>query len=137
MTDLDAVHWEGAGYDLKRDEESALAMVRDVAAGNCSIIEGVYGWLAEVAAPRATALIWLDMPWAVCRAGLLQRSQARDADASCPDALIAGPRPTGTARRAPRLPGVRRCIGPSLVPMAIDNRTGVEAWLGEVAPNAK
>ena len=31
--------------------------------------EGVYGWLAEVAVPRATALIWLDIPWDVCREG--------------------------------------------------------------------
>jgi len=29
------------------------------------IIEGVYGWLAEVALPRATALIWLDLPWSL------------------------------------------------------------------------
>ena len=39
--------------------------------------EGVYGWLAEVAVPRATALIWLDVPWNVCREALLGRGQRR------------------------------------------------------------
>ena len=43
------------------------------------IIEGVYGWLAEIALPRATALIWLDFPWSLCRAGLLARSPRRGA----------------------------------------------------------
>ncbi len=88
VTDLDAVHWEGAGHGAKRDEACALAMVHDVAAGDCWIIEGVYGWLAEAAAPRATALIWLDMPWAVCRAGLLQRARAGGGDVACPHALM-------------------------------------------------
>jgi hypothetical protein len=41
------------------------------------VIEGVYGWLAEVALPRATALIRLDMPWAICRDSLLARGQRR------------------------------------------------------------
>jgi hypothetical protein len=43
------------------------------------IIEGVYGWLADVALPRATALIWLDFPWSLCRAGLLARGPRRGA----------------------------------------------------------
>jgi hypothetical protein len=37
----------------------------------------VYGWLAEAAVPRATALIWLDISWDVCREGLLARGQRR------------------------------------------------------------
>jgi hypothetical protein len=48
-------------------------MTQAEAAGPRWIIEGVYGWLAEVALPRATSLIWLDLPWEDCRAGLLQR----------------------------------------------------------------
>src|ERR1700745_1791021 len=43
------------------------------------IIEGVYGWLAEVALPKATALIWLDFPWSLCRAGLIARGLRRGA----------------------------------------------------------
>ena len=40
-------------------------------------MEGVYGWLARVALPRATALIWLDLPWEDCRAGLMGRGLRR------------------------------------------------------------
>jgi hypothetical protein len=35
--------------------------------------------LAEVALPRATALIWLDFPWSTCRAGVLARDPRRGA----------------------------------------------------------
>jgi hypothetical protein len=43
------------------------------------LIEGAFGWLAEVAIPKATALIWLDFPWSLCRAGLLARGLRRGA----------------------------------------------------------
>ena len=29
---------------------------------HAGLFEGVFGWLAEVAVPRATTLIWLDVP---------------------------------------------------------------------------
>jgi adenylate kinase family enzyme len=75
--DLDLLHWEDDGYGRKRDEDDAKRLVRDAAAAPRWIIEGVYGWLAEVALPRATALIWLDLPWSVCQAGLLARGRRR------------------------------------------------------------
>jgi adenylate kinase family enzyme len=75
--DLDLLHWEGDGYSTKREEAVAREMVREAAAAPGWVIEGVYGWLAAVAAPRATALVWLDMPWAVCREGLLARGLRR------------------------------------------------------------
>src|SRR4051812_35168669 len=44
------------------------------------IIEGgVFGGLAEVALLNATALVWLDLPWNLCRAGLLARGLRRGA----------------------------------------------------------
>ena len=43
------------------------------------IIEGVFGWLAEIVLPKATALVWLDFPWGLCRAGLLARGLRRGA----------------------------------------------------------
>jgi hypothetical protein len=52
-------------------------MVIDAAAAPRWIIEGVYGWLAELALPQATALIWLDLPWNLCREGLLARGSRR------------------------------------------------------------
>lgn len=69
--DLDLLHWEEGGYGLKRNEDVARKMVLDISDQPRWIIEGAFGWLAEVALPKATALIWLDFPWSLCRAGLL------------------------------------------------------------------
>ena len=77
--DLDLLHWEEGGYGLKRKEDVARKMVIDISDQPRWIIEGVFGWLAEVALPRATALVWLDYPWSLCRAGLLARGLRRGA----------------------------------------------------------
>ena len=81
--DLDLLHWAGTGYGVKREEAAARDMAIEVTAKPGWVVEGVFGWLAEVAIPRATALIWLDLPWEVCRQGLLARGVRRggtDAD---------------------------------------------------------
>jgi adenylate kinase family enzyme len=75
--DLDLLHWEADGYGAKRDENAARKLVLTAAGEPRWIIEGVFGWLAEVAVPRATTLIWLDVPWSICRAGLLARGPRR------------------------------------------------------------
>jgi adenylate kinase family enzyme len=75
--DLDLLHWEGNGYGVKREEAVARQMVREAAAQPRWVVEGVFGRLAEEAVPRATALIWLDLPWSVCRDSLLARGQRR------------------------------------------------------------
>jgi adenylate kinase family enzyme len=75
--DLDHLHWEGDGFGRKREEEAAKRLVGDAAAASSWIIEGVFGWLAEIAMLRATALIWLDLPWRACREGLLARGLQR------------------------------------------------------------
>ena len=77
--DLDLLHWEEGSYGLKRNEDATRKMVLDISYQPRWIIEGVFGWLAEVALPKATALIWLDLPWSVCRAGLLARGLRRGA----------------------------------------------------------
>ena len=79
VIDLDLLNWEGDEYGRKRDDDAARRMTLDVSAQPRWIIEGVYGWLAESALPRATALIWLDFQWSLCRAGLLARSPRRGA----------------------------------------------------------
>ena len=75
--DLDLIHWKDGGLGAKQDEDVARQKVANLAATERWVIEGVYGWLAEVAVPRATALIWLDLSWQVCRDGLLARGQRR------------------------------------------------------------
>lgn len=85
--DLDLVHWHTDGR--KRDEADAKDRVAEIAADDSWVIEGVYGWLAEVALPRTNALIWLDVPWNDCRAGLLARGLRRGMTPSDQDALLA------------------------------------------------
>ncbi len=79
-TDLDHIHWLDR-VGVKRDEEDAKERVAALAARPNWIIEGVYGWLAEAAFPRATALIWLDMSPQVCRDSLALRGPWRGATA--------------------------------------------------------
>ena len=71
--DLDRIHWKGDAYGSKRDEIKAREMVVEAAEKPTWVIEGVFGWLARVALPRATALIWLDLSWEECHAGLMER----------------------------------------------------------------
>lgn len=85
--DLDLLHWRDEGS--KRDESEAKALVADLAKGPSWVIEGVYGWLAEVALDRATALIWLDLPWAECREALSRRGPRRGTTSNDQDALLA------------------------------------------------
>ena len=80
--DLDLIHWKDDGFGAKQDENLARQKVADLAATPRWVVEGVFGWLAEVAIPRATALIWLDVPWDVCREGLLARGQRRGGTAA-------------------------------------------------------
>src|SRR2546430_14589625 len=79
VIDLDLLNWKGNGYGRKRDEDAARRMTLEVSTQPLWIIEGVYGWLADVALPRATALIWLDFPWSLCRAFFFERSPPRGA----------------------------------------------------------
>lgn len=87
--DLDAVHWEPGGYGTRRDAATARVMVREAAAGERWVIEGVYGWLAHEALPRATAMIWLDLPEAECIANLRRRGLRGGGDEESFAALIA------------------------------------------------
>jgi adenylate kinase family enzyme len=73
---LDDIYWEGVAGLKKRVEPAAKQMTSAVAEQPCWVIEGVFGWLVEVALPRATALIWLDLPWNECKAGLEARGPA-------------------------------------------------------------
>jgi adenylate kinase family enzyme len=82
IVDLDLIHWKDNGFGAKQDEDAARQKVADLAATERWVIEGVYGWLAEVAVPRATALIWLDISWDVCREGVLARGLRRGGSAT-------------------------------------------------------
>jgi adenylate kinase family enzyme len=72
-TDLDSIHWLPGGFNARRDPALAVAMVREAASRERWILEGVYGWLAEPALPRATALILLDIDDRECVANVRAR----------------------------------------------------------------
>jgi hypothetical protein len=74
---LDDIYWDGPAGLIKRVEPAAKQMTAAAAEGPNWVIEGVFGWLVDVASPRATALIWLDLPWADCKAGLEARGPGR------------------------------------------------------------
>ena len=85
--DLDVIHWYPCGR--KRDEAETKAQVAEIAVADVWVIEGVYGWLADVALSRARALIWLDLSWDECRGGLLARGLRRGMTSDDQDALLA------------------------------------------------
>jgi hypothetical protein len=66
----------------KRGHADALCCAANVSGQTEWIVEGVFRWLAEAFAPRATGLVWLNLPVEVCLAGLIargpQRGESRD-----------------------------------------------------------
>ena len=74
VMELDSAVWEvSAQGRVERDPASARLTATAAAAQPRWIIEGIYGHLARLALPRATALLWLDLPWSECNAGLAAR----------------------------------------------------------------
>jgi adenylate kinase family enzyme len=88
VPDLDVIHWEPGGYNVMRDKSLAIEMARQAAEGQGWVIEGVYGWLAREALPRATALIWLDIDDDECIANLKRRGLRRGGDETAFAALL-------------------------------------------------
>jgi len=87
--DLDEIHWLPGGFNARREPSIAIEMVRAKAAEDRWVIEGVYGWLANVALSRATSLIWLDIPIEECIANVKARGLRRGGDDAAFEALIA------------------------------------------------
>lgn len=86
--DLDGIHWEPGGYNVPRDRQLSIEMVRRAAARPTWVIEGVYGWLGQEVVSQATALIWLDIPVIECIANLQQRGLRRSGDEASFKALL-------------------------------------------------
>jgi adenylate kinase family enzyme len=128
--DLDLIHWEPGGYEVKRDADVALAMVRQAAAGPAWVIEGVYGWLVRAALPDATALVWLDIEIEECAANIMRRGLRRGADEASFAALLAWVKEYGVRDSASSLAGHRRLFtsfaGPRVV---LRSRREMAAWL--------
>jgi adenylate kinase family enzyme len=85
---LDEIYWIDQAGLRKRVEPLAKAMTAEMAATPQWVIEGVFGWLVDVAIARATALIWLDLPWTDCLAGLQARGSATSPSPAEYEALL-------------------------------------------------
>ena len=76
-TDLDEFHWLSGRYDQKREKGEAIQLACAAASGREWIVEGVYGWLVEPIADRATFLVWLDLSWDDCYGNLKKRYRGK------------------------------------------------------------
>jgi len=70
---LDDLFWMPSGFDRKRSKEEVNQSISRSKSLDQWICEGVFGELAEQYFDVAQTLIWLDMPWELCRARLEQR----------------------------------------------------------------
>lgn len=70
---LDELFWEPGGFDQKRPEVLVDVEIANFALSQFWIVEGVFGELAREFFQYAEILIWLDMDWATCMAGLRAR----------------------------------------------------------------
>jgi adenylate kinase family enzyme len=70
---LDQLFWMPGGFNEKRPMDEIKSEIERKRNETAWIIEGVFGELAEMFLSRAHSLIFLDMDWTVCHAGLLVR----------------------------------------------------------------
>jgi adenylate kinase family enzyme len=70
---LDRLFWMPGGFNEKRQKDEVRNEIEQKRKENSWIAEGVFGELAELFLPRAQTLIYLDVDWAVCHAGLTAR----------------------------------------------------------------
>lgn len=70
---LDEIYWVDQCCLKKRGQADAKQMALSISQDPRWVIEGVFGWLVDLVSPRASALIWLDLPWSECQAGLIAR----------------------------------------------------------------
>ena len=64
---LDEIFWLPGGFNEKRDPSEVSRLIDAKKAETEWIVEGVYGNLARQFLPSALTLVWLDLPWSVCK----------------------------------------------------------------------
>ena len=70
---LDSIFWLPRGFNAKRSPEEVEQLLVDFRSNQSWIVEGVFGELAARFLDLSELLIWLDMPWEVCRSNLQER----------------------------------------------------------------
>ena len=64
---LDDIFWLPGGFNKKRDPVEVSRIIDAARIGDNWVAEGVFGNLAAQFLLSASTLVWLDLPWAVCR----------------------------------------------------------------------
>jgi adenylate kinase family enzyme len=70
---LDQLFWMPRGFNEKNPKDEIKNEIERKQKETSWIVEGVFGELAEMFLSRAQSLVFLDMDWTVCHAGLLVR----------------------------------------------------------------
>ncbi len=70
---MDTLFWQPRQFAQKRPKNEIEAACAQLIQESNWVIEGVFGWMADLCAPRATHLVWLDIPLAKCLENLLHR----------------------------------------------------------------
>jgi adenylate kinase family enzyme len=70
---LDRLFWMPGGFNKKRPKGETRGEIEQKRREDSWIVEGVFGELTELFLLRTQSLIFLDMDWPVCHAGLLAR----------------------------------------------------------------
>ncbi|WP_160006633.1 AAA family ATPase [Rhizobium sp. 18055] len=70
---LDDLRWEPGNYGIARNNQLVANEVAEAGKADSWLMEGVYGWLANVVLHRATTLIWIDLPEEECIANVNDR----------------------------------------------------------------
>jgi adenylate kinase family enzyme len=86
---LDNLHWEPDQPGVPRDKQVAFQDARTIATSPTWLIEGVFGWLAEAALDRATALVWIDLPVPECLKNIQTRGPQNGENRTAFEALLA------------------------------------------------
>ena len=86
---LDRLFWMPGSFEVKRPPGVVHAEIDQERQAPAWIVEGVFGELAQRFLERADHLVWLDLPWAACRANLDSRGPAQANDVAGFDRLMA------------------------------------------------
>jgi len=73
---LDDIFWLPGGFNEKRSPSEVQNLVNAGKVDTDWVVEGIYGELANQFLSSASTLIWLDLPWQVCK----QRLEARGSE---------------------------------------------------------
>jgi adenylate kinase family enzyme len=72
---MDLVYWQPGQFGLARDKTIVAEEIRQLSYQPEWLMEGVYGWLIDVVLPRATLIIFLDLPESECVANVRARGK--------------------------------------------------------------